>query len=82
MTPPIATPKVCPKERKKEYIAPAKGRSALDAEAWTAKDCAEDRTPPPIPTMRVSKIHWGVVVVSFRRISKLSPRVKRTQPTH
>jgi len=41
MTPPIATPKVCPKERKKEYIAQANGRSALEAEAWTAKDCAE-----------------------------------------
>jgi len=38
MTPPIATPKVWPKERKKEYMAAAKGRSAFEAEAWTAKD--------------------------------------------
>ena len=36
----IATPSVCPSARKKLYIAPAKGRSVVKAEACAAKPYA------------------------------------------
>jgi hypothetical protein len=56
ITPEMATPSVCLNARKKLYIAPAKGRSALKAEAWAAKPCALKSMPRPMPATKDKKI--------------------------
>jgi hypothetical protein len=40
MAPEIATPSVCPNAPEKLYVALAKGKSAVEAEAWVPKPSA------------------------------------------
>lgn len=76
----MATLSVYPKARKKLYIAPAKGRSALDAEAWAAKPCALKSMPRPMPATRERKIQEGILVDWLRQIRRPIPRVVRSYP--
>lgn len=50
-----------PNALKKEYMAPAKGTSALDTEAWAAKPWAEKSIPVPNPGMREMNIQDGML---------------------
>ena len=80
MTPEMAIPSVCPKARKKLYIAPAKGMSALEAEAWAAKPCVLKSMPRPMPATRERKIQEGILVDWLRQIRRPMPRVMRNYP--
>ena len=55
MTPEIVIPKVCLKARKKLYIAPAKGRLLLEAEAYIAKPYILKSILRPVPAIRERK---------------------------
>jgi hypothetical protein len=56
ITPEIAILSVYPKARKKLYIALAKGRLSLEAEAYAAKPCALKSIPRPVLAIRERKI--------------------------
>lgn len=82
MTPEMATPRVCPRARKKEYMAPAKGRSSFDTGAWHAKPWAENSIPVPTPTMRSMAAQVAVLVFSLSTIDMPMPAVVKNHPTH
>jgi hypothetical protein len=78
--PEIAILSICPKARKKLYIVPAKGKSILEAEAWTAKSCILKSISRPILVIRERKIQEGILVNWLRQIRRLMSRVVRHYP--
>ena len=67
MTPPIATPMVCPKQRKKVNMAAAMAIFFSEAEAWIARAIAGKRRPIPMPETSIRKIQVGMEIVDERK---------------
>jgi hypothetical protein len=47
-------------------MAPAKGTSAFDTEAWAANPCAEKSIPVPVPATRDRKTQETTVIDCLR----------------
>jgi len=67
MTPPIATPMVCPKQRKKVNMAAAMAIFFSGAEAWIARAIAGKRRSISMPETSIRKTQLGMEVIGERR---------------
>lgn len=63
-------------------MAPAKGRSALETDAWAANPWAEKSIPVPVPATRERNTQETTVIDSLRWMKSPIPNVVKNQPIH